>query len=787
VAATSNAFTVAPGAAASLVVTSAPASADAGAGFAVTVTARDASGNTAAGFNGNVTLAIANNPSGGVLSGTATVAAVNGVATFTGLSIDKAGVGYTLSASATGLTSGTSAAITIAGSNAVSLSFTTQPPEITTAGTAFTVVVTALDGSGAPTAYTGDVTISIADGTPEEFIDVGQLFGTKTVAAVNGVATFSDLRIDKLGVNYKLTAASPGLTSATSSAFTVTASPAAVLEFLQPIGNQVAGQPFPAALVAKDTLGNFATSYTGNVTIAIGNNPAGATLGGTLTVAATGGVGIFTDLTLDLAGTGYTLTASAEGLAGATSSAFNVDESTGAAFHVVAPATVTAGQGFTLTATVKNDAGQIVTSFNGPVIVGIDYAPPEGSQATLSGVTEVTAVNGVATFTGLSINKAGAGYVLMVYGPESSYSQGYTDPMTVVAGDATSMEFSTQPKNVRPDEKFTVVVRALDAGGNVATSFNKQVTIGFDHNPGDASLSGTQSVTAQNGVATFAALSIDREGSGYSLKAISELGQVDSKEFNVIPPGEARILFWADENSGYNVVPDAVAEAGQTLTIATDFDDFVRLLTENSWDLVIFGEQGFSQVSGTLKELLTQYVGGGGRLLAATWVDEDLLPLMQAVLTDINYTAFTASEHSIFAGINSPVQLFNPGWGTFSQGYKPVEESGAQCLGNTPSESCMAILGNNNLTLLLGPLFDTYCMPDPEAEEPTCSAPDGVRLVANSVTYLLSQSPPAGMRASTRIARPSRRPPTTPQTQPAQRNAGTTRPSNCKSPRCGAR
>src|SRR6185437_13895068 len=58
-------------------------------------------------------LAIATNPSGGTLSGTATVAAVNGVATFSGLSIDQVGSGYTLAATSAGLIGAASAAFDV--------------------------------------------------------------------------------------------------------------------------------------------------------------------------------------------------------------------------------------------------------------------------------------------------------------------------------------------------------------------------------------------------------------------------------------------------------------------------------------------------------------------------------------------------------------------------------------------------------------------------------------------------------------------------------------------------
>src|SRR5437667_3202278 len=97
------------GTATQLVFNVQPSTTTAGAAItpAVEVTAQDASGNTASGFTGNITVAIGTNPSTGTLSGTKTVAAVAGVATFSGLSIDKAGTGYTLTATGAGSTTST--------------------------------------------------------------------------------------------------------------------------------------------------------------------------------------------------------------------------------------------------------------------------------------------------------------------------------------------------------------------------------------------------------------------------------------------------------------------------------------------------------------------------------------------------------------------------------------------------------------------------------------------------------------------------------------------------------
>lgn len=99
-----------------VVVTTQPAgSTAAGAPFSLVVSVEDVSSSVVFGSTANVTVAIGTNPSSGTLSGTLTVAAVAGVATFTGLSINNVGTGYTLVATSPGLTSATSSAFNITG------------------------------------------------------------------------------------------------------------------------------------------------------------------------------------------------------------------------------------------------------------------------------------------------------------------------------------------------------------------------------------------------------------------------------------------------------------------------------------------------------------------------------------------------------------------------------------------------------------------------------------------------------------------------------------------------
>src|SRR5207302_498474 len=157
---------------------------------------QDPQGNTATAFTGNVTVALGANPGGGTLAGTATVAAVGGVASFPGLSVNKTGNGYTLTAAATGLPTGTSTPFNITPGAATQLVFTVQPSAVT-AGAAITppVQVTAEDGLGNtdPT-FTGNVTVALG-ANPSG----GALSGTTTVTAVSGVATLASLSVNKVG------------------------------------------------------------------------------------------------------------------------------------------------------------------------------------------------------------------------------------------------------------------------------------------------------------------------------------------------------------------------------------------------------------------------------------------------------------------------------------------------------------------------------------------------------------------------------------------------------------
>src|SRR5438093_105601 len=495
-------------------------------------------------------MALGANPGSGTLAGTATVAAASGVATFANLSINKAGTGYTLTASASGPTGATSNPFTVSAAAATQLAFTVQPTT-GAAGAALTpaVQVTARDAQGnVATDFTGTVTVALG-------INPGSatLSGTISLAAVSGVATFSSLSIDKVGTGYTLTAVATGLSGATSVGFNITAGAATELVFTVEPSNAAAGSAITPAVhvTAQDAHGNIATAFTGTVTLGLGTNPGGGTLSGTATAAAVNGVATFANVSINKAGTGYTLTAAATGVTGTTSAAFNVTAG-GATRPVftVQPSNAIAAAAITpaVQVTAQDALGNTDPSFSGSVTMAFGVNPAGG---TLSGTTTVAAVGGVATFSTLRVDKSGTGYALSA--TATGLSAATSTPFNVTSGTATRLAFTVQPTNTMAGATITpaVEVTAQDAFGNTVPGFTGNVTAAITPGTGapGATLSGTRTVAAVGGVATFSGLSIDKTGTvtggtGYTLSATATgLAGATSAPFDINPGAPTQLAF----------------------------------------------------------------------------------------------------------------------------------------------------------------------------------------------------------------------------------------------------
>jgi hypothetical protein len=484
-----------------LVVTGQPTAVTAGAGFTVVVTAEDQSGQIEQSFDGNVTIGLANGSSGATLGGSLTVSAVNGIATFVGLTLDQLAAGLALQVTDPGTNPGTSSGINVMAPGLASrLVVSTQPPTSIGAGNGFGLVITAEDGFGTvDTTFNGDVTVALhstisISGTP------ATLGGHTTVTAVNGVATFSALTIDQAGT-YPLDATSDGLSPATTDAVNVTPATTSRLAVLGPFGHIVAGAPFSMEVDAEDAYGNVEPTFNGSITIALDHNPGSGTLSGGLTAQAVNGVATFSGLSISNPGNGYTIDASSSDLSPASSAPFNVTQGQ-LVITTEPPTSVGAGQGFSLVVKAEDELGTVLTFFSGSVTVALDNPP--GNTGTLDGAQTVTATNGIATFSGLSVDQAGLGYVLHV--TASGLTTATSTAFDVIAGAATRLVLITGAQTLTAGQPSGNITAQLeDAEGNVSQAGSGGMTITLSSTSSGGTFFDTNGLPLANPSVTMAA------------------------------------------------------------------------------------------------------------------------------------------------------------------------------------------------------------------------------------------------------------------------------------------
>ncbi len=587
--ATSAAFDIVAGAPVQLAFLVQPASATAGATLTPSVVVQDAFGNLVSGSGAGVTAAIGTNPGGGTLSGTNPVAAVGGVATFSDLSVDKAGAGYTLVAAASGLIGATSAAFDVTAGAAAQLAFLAQPPSAL-AGAVLSpaVQVAVLDplGNALPSS-TASIALALGSNPGG-----GVLSGTNPESAVGGVAAFPGLSVDKVGTGYTLVASSAGLASATSAPFDISLAAVAKLAFLvQPSALVAGGVVSPAVQVAvQDAFGNTDSSSTAGVSIVLGNNPGGGVLQGVGAASAVGGVATFADLTLDRVGAGYSLVASSPGLVDATSAAFAVTAGPAAKLaFVLQPSSAAAGAPLSASVLVLDAPGNLVSSSGADVVLAIGSNPGAGA---LSGTSMVAAAGGIAAFTGLSINRPGAGYTLTA--SSSGLTGATSTAFDISAGGAARLAFVVNPVTAVAGAPLAPVVAVAiqDSAGNIVASSTTSVAVGLGANPGNAVLGGAGAAAANAGIATFADLSLDKAGVGYTLTASAPgLGTATSAAFDITAGAVERLAFTVQPPDGVQGTPllpavqvavqDALGNTvpGIPVTIALSLEDNPGLAT----------------------------------------------------------------------------------------------------------------------------------------------------------------------------------------------------------------
>lgn len=457
-----------------------------------------------------VKLTILSGPSGAVLGGTTSVAAVAGVATFSNITLSKPGT-YKLLASDGKLKTAQSFSFTV--QDASKLAYTSVPTAAV-AGTTLAAVKVAVQ-SAAGTVATGNtssVTLAIASGPAG-----GTLTGTATVACVKGVATFSTLKFTKAGT-YTLKATDGTLASATSVSIVV--SPAAASKLV--IGNQstaaLAGATLAPAMtvLVEDAFGNILTNDASTVTLTLLTKPVNGVLLGTLSTKAVKGVATFSALSMKIAGA-YTIKATDAALAAATSKTITISPAAASKLVIAAqPTTGTAGKSLTpaMVVQVQDAYGNLCTTNSSNVSLSLATKPTGG---TLLGTISTLAVKGVATFSTLSMKIAGAYTIKAIDGALASAT---SKAITINPAAAAKLVYAAQPTTGKAGVALSPLFKVYveDTYGNVCTSDASTVALSILTGPTGGVLTGTASVKAVKGVATFSGLSLSKIGT-YTIKA----------------------------------------------------------------------------------------------------------------------------------------------------------------------------------------------------------------------------------------------------------------------------
>ncbi len=482
------------------------------AGAAVTplpsVLVRDASNNPVAGAT--VTFAVATG--GGSLTGATPVTDAAGIATVGSWTLGGTAGAQSITATAGALTPITFSA-TAAPAAGSRLTLSTQPSATSASGATLAQqpVLRIEDGFGNLVTTASNPVTATLQGAG------AALGGTVTVAAVNGIVTFTDLAITGTVGNYTIAFAGAGLTGTTSTAIALGAGAAANIAVnagdnqTAPVGTAVAIAP---SVRVTDASGNAVSGTSVTFAVATGG---GSLTGGTTTTDASG-IATVGSWTLGSGIGANTLTATSAGLAGS---------------PVTFTATGTPGAGSLLSITTQPSANanngvalaqqpviQLRDALNNPVSLAgvvVTASVASGGGSVSGGTTATTDVNGTATFSGLVLNGLVGTKTLSF---SATGVTGVTSAsITLAAGAAVKLAIVTNVGSTLVNGALfspQPVVRLQDAGGNNVSTAGVQVTASLISS--GAVLGGTLNQnTGAAGSATYSTLRLTGTVGSYSL------------------------------------------------------------------------------------------------------------------------------------------------------------------------------------------------------------------------------------------------------------------------------
>ena len=349
-----------------------PGSQVAGVSFSESISAVDTYGNVVTSYSGGKTLTFsgpANSPNGtapkyptGAFGGN-NATFNSGVATVSITLYDAQSTTLTVKQGTT--LSGVSTSFTVTGGNTAG-GFTVANPGTQTAGTAFSVSITATDPYGNPaTAYTGNQTLTFSGPANAPNGNAPSYPAGDVVSFSGGVGT-AQITLYKASTTTNLTV-SQGTASGSTGSFTVIGGSTAAFTLSAP--SPTAGSAFTETVTQVDNYGNPAATFTGSQAVSFAN-PHNAPNGNaplypsTVTFNASG-VGTASITLYDAETT--TLQATMGPVVG-TSPSFSVSPASASTLTVTGfPSPTTAGAAHNVTVTAYDAYGNVATGYTGTV------------------------------------------------------------------------------------------------------------------------------------------------------------------------------------------------------------------------------------------------------------------------------------------------------------------------------------------------------------------------------------------------------------------------------------
>jgi hypothetical protein len=220
------------------------------------------------------------------------------------------------------------------------------------------------------------------------------------------------------------------------------------------------------------------------------------------------------------------------------------------------------------TVTFPASADSIVLQFDMPVPAASAGEPLDALVWCIDAAGDTVFKGGPVPVVPTTGQRASPTVVPLVYTGSGGGGGGGGDSTGTIA---TALAIAAQPVTSVAGAALTLIVDAVDSLGHAVTSFSGPITVALGANPGSATLGGTLTANAVDGVATFANVLLTKAASAYTLvAATSGLTSATSHAFNISPGAPSSITKQGGDNQSGLLALAGILLANPLSVLVTD-------------------------------------------------------------------------------------------------------------------------------------------------------------------------------------------------------------------------